>query len=145
MRMMVMVINDDNCDGIDDSDDITVFMMMIYLLIVDNGIMRHLWDELTESFLLIDPTVTNTTNSSSSSSSLSSPSSVTDSSVKLFITHFLGVDHIGHTHHAYHPLMRDRITLMDQLMNDVVKALPDDAVLFLMGDHGMTDAGEHGK
>jgi predicted AlkP superfamily pyrophosphatase or phosphodiesterase len=88
--------------------------------------------------------------SSPSSSSPSSPSTSTtttidNSSVQLFITHFLGVDHIGHTHHAYHPLMTTRIQMMDQVLMEVINALPDDAILFLMGDHGMTDAGEHGK
>jgi len=34
---------------------------------------------------------------------------------------------------------------MDQVMMEVINALPDDAILFFMGDHGMTDAGEHGK
>ena len=155
--------------------------------IVDDGIMKHLWDELREAFhldiedtstittdiptdvptdiptdgptdIVIDNTLmdtnitahTTSSSPSSSSSSYPSPSATTTitidySSVRLFITHFLGVDHIGHTHHAYHPLMATRIQMMDQVMMEVINTLPDDAILFLMGDHGMTDAGEHGK
>ena len=142
--------------------------------------MKHLWDELRESFhldiptdvltdipteiptdIIRDNTLINTnitayaklssspsipsSSSYPSSSSSSSTTTIDNSSVQLFITHFLGVDHIGHTHHAYHPLMTTRIQLMDQVMMEVINALPDDAILFLMGDHGMTDAGEHGK
>jgi phosphatidylinositol glycan class O len=62
----------------------------------------------------------------------------------LMVAHFLGVDHIGHTHHAFHPLMAQRLTLMDDTLQRVVQALPEDGILFLFGDHGMTDAGEHG-
>jgi phosphatidylinositol glycan class O len=62
----------------------------------------------------------------------------------LMVAHFLGVDHIGHTHHAFHPLMAERLTLMDDTLRRVVAALPEDGILFLFGDHGMTDAGEHG-
>ncbi len=154
--------------------------------------MKHLWDELRESFhldiptdvltdkptdiltdnpteiptdIIRDNTLINTnitayakvssspsipsssypSSSYPSSSSSSSTTTIDNSSVQLFITHFLGVDHIGHTHHAYHPLMTTRIQLMDQVMMEVINALPHDAILFLMGDHGMTDAGEHGK
>jgi predicted AlkP superfamily pyrophosphatase or phosphodiesterase len=62
----------------------------------------------------------------------------------LLIAHFLGVDHIGHTHSAFHPLMRQRLHDMDALLLRVIEALPADTLLLLFGDHGMTDAGEHG-
>eukprot|EP00981_Chlorochromonas_danica_P009659 scaffold2798_cov160-Ochromonas_danica.AAC.28 len=63
---------------------------------------------------------------------------------RLFVTHFLGVDHIGHSYHAFHHFMRDRLHLMDSILKKVVEKLPDDALLFVFGDHGMTDDGEHG-
>ena len=56
-----------------------------------------------------------------------------------------GVDHVGHSHNAYHPLMKDKLILMDELLLRVANALPDDSLLFVFGDHGMTDQGEHGK
>ena len=62
----------------------------------------------------------------------------------LLVAHFLGVDHVGHTHSAFHPLMAQRLTLMDELLLQTVEGLPEDAILLLFGDHGMTDAGEHG-
>lgn len=38
----------------------------------------------------------------------------------LMIAHFLGVDHIGHTYDAFHPLMVERLALMDQLLLQVI-------------------------
>ena len=62
----------------------------------------------------------------------------------LFVTHFLGVDHIGHTHHAHHPLMQERLLRMDKAVKKVIENLSEDALLLLYGDHGMTDDGNHG-
>jgi GPI ethanolamine phosphate transferase 3 subunit O len=62
----------------------------------------------------------------------------------VLIAHFLGVDHIGHTYHAHHPLMSERLELMNAVLERAIKELPEDALLVLMGDHGMTDEGEHG-
>jgi len=61
-----------------------------------------------------------------------------------YIAHFLGVDHIGHTHSAFHPLMGDRLTRMDSLAFKVISAMPPNSTFILLGDHGMTDEGEHG-
>ena len=33
----------------------------------------------------------------------------------LFIAHFLGVDHIGHSHNAFHPLMTERFILFNAI------------------------------
>ena len=38
----------------------------------------------------------------------------------LMIAHFLGVDHIGHTYDAFHPLMAERLALMDTLLSQVI-------------------------
>lgn len=62
----------------------------------------------------------------------------------VLVAHFLGVDHIGHSSDAHHPLMAERLTLMDQLLQEVIAQLPEDTVLLLFGDHGMTEEGEHG-
>jgi hypothetical protein len=62
----------------------------------------------------------------------------------VFVAHFLGVDHIGHTHHAWHPLMAPRLNRMDRLLSEVAEALPSDALLLVFGDHGMSDDGNHG-
>ena len=63
---------------------------------------------------------------------------------ELFVAHFLGVDHIGHTHSAHSPLMAPRLRRMDRLLAEVAAALPQDALLLVFGDHGMTDDGNHG-
>jgi GPI ethanolamine phosphate transferase 3 subunit O len=86
---------------------------------VDNGILDHLWE--------LYPTNR-------------SPGPGWD----ILIAHFLGVDHIGHTFHAHHPLMGERLELMNEVLEKAIEALPDDALLVFMGDHGMTDQGEHG-
>ena len=90
---------------------------------VDQGIERELWPLLTGS---------------------GADTGDRNVSWGLFIVHFLGVDHIGHTHSASHPLMDARVRQMDRLMRAVVEALPEDALFLLMGDHGMTDDGDHG-
>ena len=55
----------------------------------------------------------------------------------------------GHTHSAYHPLMGQRLARMDALAFHIVTSLSihsltsQPAVFILMGDHGMTDDGNH--
>lgn len=84
---------------------------------VDNGILERMWDYL--------------------------PANCT-ASWRLMITHFLGVDHIGHTYHAHHPLMTDKLRQMNTVLHEVIERLPPDSTLILFGDHGMTPEGEHG-
>lgn len=100
---------------------------------VDNGIISHLFDYLKPREHM-DP--------SANTSGINSTHSNAD--WDLMIAHFLGVDHIGHTHHAFHPHMNDRVALMDKLLLRVIQSLPQNSVLLLFGDHGMTDEGEHG-
>jgi phosphopentomutase len=38
-----------------------------------------------------------------------------------------------------------RLHLMNNILEKVIEGLPEDALLVLMGDHGMTLEGEHGK
>lgn len=71
------------------------------------------------------------------------------------IAHFLGVDHCGHTYSPQHPAMSQKLTevgvgttlgcdadddgiQMDDVINRVVQSLPDDSLLLVFGDHGMT-------
>lgn len=96
---------------------------------VDNGILHYLWD-----FLPIKVSTQN----------LTAPISSSQCGWKVLIAHFLGVDHIGHTHHAFHPLMANRLQHMDMILQQVIERLPEDALLLVLGDHGMTNEGEHG-
>lgn len=67
-----------------------------------------------------------------------------DSEWDVLIMHFLGLDHVGHTHDISHPLMRAKLQEYDRLMQQVVASLPEDALFLLFGDHGMTNDGNHG-
>lgn len=67
-----------------------------------------------------------------------------DDSWDVMISHFLGVDHIGHTHNAHHSFMTSRLKKMDKLACEVIKNLPPNSIFLLFGDHGMTNDGNHG-
>lgn len=73
------------------------------------------------------------------------------------IAHFLGVDHAGHKHGPNHLAMQDKLdqvgntisthfsrSQMNEVLRNVTRSLPKDTVLFIMGDHGMTESGDHG-
>ena len=62
----------------------------------------------------------------------------------VFIGHFLGVDHVGHKFGPNHPEMARKLAQMNAVLEHVTTNLPDDCVLFAMGDHGMTMTGDHG-
>eukprot|EP01038_Epipyxis_sp_PR26KG_P011515 gene11515-15425_t len=132
---------------------------------VDNGILQHLWEE----FKCLHYNITNNNGNDNNvnnndsnnnknncdyknnSNNINNNDSNNDNNNKiencwdLFIAHFLGVDHIGHTYsaHAY-PIMADRLMEMDEIIYNVTLHLPDDTLLLVFGDHGMTDQGEHG-
>lgn len=119
---------------------------------VDDGIMRHLLPMLGErGYSLSSPALM----------SSSVPKEICESDVDVeveavdwdvFIAHFLGVDHIGHTYSAHHPAMGERLRRMDGVLENVIERLKSeqdgeggDTLLMMFGDHGMTDAGEHGE
>lgn len=92
---------------------------------VDDGILTHLWEYLPQN-------------------QSQNQSKYYELNWKFLVAHFLGVDHIGHTYNAQHSLMSERLQTMDRILSDIVDRLPDDSILFLFGDHGMTLDGEHG-
>ncbi|UZJ57060.1 hypothetical protein CBS101457_006380 [Exobasidium rhododendri] len=63
---------------------------------------------------------------------------------RLLVAHMLGVDHVGHRLGASHPRMKVKLQEMNLFMKRVVDQLPKDALLVLMGDHGMDERGDHG-
>ncbi|XP_041100164.1 GPI ethanolamine phosphate transferase 3-like isoform X1 [Polyodon spathula] len=81
---------------------------------VDNGILQHLY------------------------------STVESSDWDVVIAHFLGVDHCGHRYGPDHQAMADKLTQMDQVVRSVIERLQNDTLLVVLGDHGMTDTGDHG-
>ncbi|XP_030624543.1 GPI ethanolamine phosphate transferase 3 [Chanos chanos] len=62
----------------------------------------------------------------------------------VLIAHFLGVDHCGHRFGPDHPAMAEKLTQMDEVIRAVIGRLGNDTLLVVMGDHGMTDTGDHG-
>ena len=66
----------------------------------------------------------------------------------VLISHFLGVDHAGHTHAVAHESMRERLRFADSVVDSTARALASGAhgraLLLVLGDHGQTMTGDHG-
>lgn len=62
----------------------------------------------------------------------------------IIIAHTLGLDHVGHRFEPSHPEARRKLEEAETLLQNVVDRLDDDTLLIVMGDHGMTDRGDHG-
>ncbi|KAL9182545.1 hypothetical protein ACHAXT_013197 [Thalassiosira profunda] len=70
-------------------------------------------------------------------------------SFELLVAHFLGVDHVGHTYGPNDPHMERKLHQMDAMLSHtlgVIDDAPRDScvVAFVLGDHGMTEDGNHG-
>ncbi|KAK7195758.1 ethanolamine phosphotransferase [Novymonas esmeraldas] len=71
------------------------------------------------------------------------------SHARLIVAHFLGIDHIGHRIDADNPFMRGKILQLDQMLRNVSRTLLErptamNTMLLVLGDHGMTNSGDHG-
>lgn len=87
---------------------------------VDNGILQHLWTVLDE-----------TRHDRSS----------------FIIAHFLGVDHCGHRYGPFHPEMKRKLNQMDEVIRNITTVFTSwnsTSLLIVIGDHGMTQHGDHG-
>ena len=62
----------------------------------------------------------------------------------ILFAHFLGVDHCGHRYEPNNEHMDLKLREMNGIIENVVEELDDDTVLIIMGDHGMSDEGDHG-
>lgn len=62
----------------------------------------------------------------------------------VLIAHFLGVDHVGHKHGAGHPVMSAKMAQLSEDIDAVAEELPPDTLMIVIGDHGMTEDGNHG-
>ncbi|CAN0041921.1 unnamed protein product, partial [Scytosiphon promiscuus] len=62
----------------------------------------------------------------------------------VLVAHFLGVDHVGHTFGPGSQAMEDKLDQMDAALRTVFEGVHDDTVVFVLGDHGMTEDGNHG-
>ena len=63
---------------------------------------------------------------------------------QVLIAHCLGVDHIGHRFGPEHPQMKSKLRQMDSLIENVVGNMDSETLLLVIGDHGMTQTGDHG-
>ncbi|KAI8067745.1 hypothetical protein BC940DRAFT_256572 [Gongronella butleri] len=95
---------------------------MFDLHTVDNRIQDHLWPLLDASF----------------------PPAQENDTPQLVITHFLGVDHCGHTYGPSHPNMAMKLDEMNTILERIVHHVDNDTLLVVMGDHGMSIEGDHG-
>ncbi|BGP44443.1 mannose-ethanolamine phosphotransferase gpi13 [Rhodotorula kratochvilovae] len=62
----------------------------------------------------------------------------------IVVAHGLGLDHAGHRFGAEHRETTRKLQETEQLLRDVVARMQDDTLLVVVGDHGMTDRGDHG-
>lgn len=62
----------------------------------------------------------------------------------LLVAHFLGVDHCGHRYGPLHDEMQRKLSEMDAVIRNVTEQMDDETTLLVIGDHGMTQTGDHG-
>jgi len=62
----------------------------------------------------------------------------------VLIAHFLGVDHCGHLYGPNHVAMEEKLLQMNAMLRSVIDNMEEDTILFVLGDHGMTQTGDHG-
>ena len=65
----------------------------------------------------------------------------------LVVAHFLGVDHVGHTYGPHTEFMDEKLGQIDSTLESVldeVDGFEECSVVFVFGDHGMTEDGNHG-
>jgi ethanolaminephosphotransferase len=68
----------------------------------------------------------------------------------IMIAHYLGVDHIGHSHGGHNShLMPQKLLEMDNVIKNIYETVSKNGgsepyLIVITGDHGMTDVGNHG-
>ena len=106
---------------------------------VDNGCLMHL-PRLLDGLIGLTKPEENEDESVNATSS---------SEFELIVAHFLGVDHVGHTYGPNNPHMERKLHQMDVMLSNTLNTI-DDApqtsciVALVLGDHGMTEDGNHG-
>jgi len=103
---------------------------------VDNGCLKHL-PRLFQSF-----------GPNSSNSNTTGMTGYQKDFFEVIVTHFLGVDHVGHTYGPHNIHMDQKLAQVDDALETILSKI-DTAktscyVAFVFGDHGMTEDGNHG-
>jgi GPI ethanolamine phosphate transferase 3 subunit O len=66
-------------------------------------------------------------------------------SYDFIVSHFLALDHIGHSTSTIHSEIMDlKIKKISAFMERIMREMDNDTVLFVTGDHGMREDGNHG-
>lgn len=60
----------------------------------------------------------------------------------ILVAHYLGVDHAGHRYGPNHPEMTRKLNETNHRLEKIIEMLPPDALLYVVGDHGMTENGK---
>ncbi|CAF3994735.1 unnamed protein product [Rotaria sordida] len=87
---------------------------------VDNGILKHLWTVIEDT---------------------------RHEQLSFIIAHFLGVDHCGHRYGPLHIEMKRKLNQMDDVIRNISLSFNksnSSSLLIVIGDHGMTQQGDHG-
>lgn len=59
----------------------------------------------------------------------------------LLVAHYLGVDHAGHRYGPNHSEMKRKLDETNARIEKIIKIIPKDVILYVVGDHGMTESG----
>ena len=62
----------------------------------------------------------------------------------VFILHYLGLDHIGHAMGSSPPEMPMKQEELDGVIEDLYQKSDENTLMLVLGDHGMTNSGNHG-
>ena len=63
----------------------------------------------------------------------------------LIIGHMLGIDHMGHSYGLADERVAQVIAKIDEFLMNIIEKMDNDTMLIVLGDHGMTEKGEHGR
>jgi phosphatidylinositol glycan class O len=67
--------------------------------------------------------------------------------LEVIVSHFLGVDHVGHTYGPHDEHMTAKLNQMDAALSTTLELLDESSkchLALIFGDHGMTEDGNHG-
>ncbi|RNA38083.1 phosphatidylinositol class O [Brachionus plicatilis] len=62
----------------------------------------------------------------------------------LLIAHYLGIDHCGHSFGPNSPVLKRKLTDINNSIKKVIDLMDNETLLVIVGDHGMTETGDHG-
>lgn len=109
---------------------------------VDYGVEKHLWACLDEALRVEDY---------DNGGYIPNDCSRGGDDWDVFVGHFLGLDHAGHRFGPTHPALHEKLTYMDNILDEVVSRLEEvsrirgeSILLVAIGDHGMDEGGNHG-